>query len=118
MDLKRRQRHNQTLLGRSYIANDHVCVWDNGKPLSPDYVTSSFPKILKEHGLPKIRYHELRHTAGSLLLGKGLSAKQIQEYLGHEKISTTLDIYGHLSVEGKREAAEVMGSVLVMKGTK
>jgi len=56
-------------------------------------MTQRFQQILKKYGLPLIRYHELRHTTGSLLLGKGLSAKQIQEYLDHEKVSTTLDIY-------------------------
>ena len=67
-----------------------------------------------KESLPHIRFHELRHTAGSLLLEKGLSAKQIQEYLGHEEISTTLDIYGHLSIEGKKEASNVMSEILKM----
>ncbi|MEA4934959.1 MAG: tyrosine-type recombinase/integrase [Lawsonibacter sp.] len=48
-----------------------------------------------------MRFHDLRHTAGSLLFEKAI--KQIQEYLGHEKVSTTLDIYGHLSAEEKRK---------------
>jgi integrase len=41
-----------------------------------------------------------------------LSIKQIQEYLGHEQVSTTLDIYGHLSTEGKRESAFSIGKLL------
>lgn len=40
-----------------------------------------------------------------------MSSKQIQEYLGHENVSTTLDIYTHLSLESKKEAAQVMGSI-------
>lgn len=92
--------------------HSHVCVWTDGKVFDPQYVNNRFTKILKKHGLPKIRFPDLRHTAASLLLGSGLSPKQIQAYLGHEKFSTTLDLYGHLSLEGKREAAQVMSTML------
>ena len=112
LGLQRRQDENRSLLGAAYNDNDHVCVWDNGDPFKPNYLSRRFGEILEKYGLPKIRFHELRHTAGSLLLNKGLSAKQIQEYLGHEQVSTTLDIYGHLSVEGKKEAAQAIGGLL------
>lgn len=112
LNLQRCQNENRLLLGCAYNVNDHVCVWDDGTPFKPDYLSQRFVKILKKHNLPQIRFHELRHTAGSLLLNKGLSIKQIQEYLGHEQVSTTLDIYGHLSVEGKKEAAYAMGGLL------
>ena len=112
LGLQRQQAENRLLLGDAYHDNDHICGWDNGKPYEPDYVSHRFAKILAKYDLPKIRFHELRHTAGSLLLNKGLSAKQIQEYLGHEQMSTTLDIYGHLSIEGKKEAAYTMGGLL------
>jgi len=117
-NLKRKQIENRLLAGASYNVNDHVCVWADGKPLAPDYVSHAFRKILIKNNLPIIRFHELRHTAGSMLMDNGLSAKQIQEYLGHEKVSTTLDIYGHLSAEGKREAANVMGNTLAAHGLK
>jgi len=47
-----------------------------------------------------------------MLMERGMMVKQISEFLGHEKVVTTLDIYGHLSVEGKRETATVMGDIL------
>jgi len=112
LGLQRRQAGNRKLLGSAYNVNDHVCVWDNGNPFDPTYVSHRFSKILAKYSLPKIRFHELRHTAGSLLLNSGLSIKQIQEYLGHEQVATTLDIYGHLSVEGKKEAACAIGGLL------
>ena len=62
--------------------------------------------------LTQLRFHELRHTAGSLLVEDGLSAKQIQVFLRHEDISTTMNTYAHLSVEGKKEAAVRVGSIL------
>ena len=87
--------------------------WDNGEPFKPNYVSRCFGRILAKYDLPKIRYHELRHTAGSILLNSGLSMKQIQEYLGHEQVSTTIDIYGHLSIEGKKESAGAKGKLLI-----
>lgn len=90
----------------------HVCTGRRGKPFSPDYVSHGFNSLLKRHGLPHIRFHELRHTAGSLLLNNGMSVKQIAEYLGHEKVSTTLDIYTHIDFEGKRATAQAMGNIL------
>lgn len=89
----------------------HVCTNSNGKPFSPDYVSHGFSRLLDRHGLPHIRFHELRHTAGSLLLNNGMSVKQIAEYLGHEKVSTTLDIYAHIDFEGKRATAQAMGNI-------
>ncbi|MDR1688820.1 MAG: site-specific integrase [Clostridiales bacterium] len=112
VNLQRIQNENQLLMGAAYISNNHVCRWDNGEPFKPDYITKHFEIVIKKNGLPKLNFHGLRHTTGSLLLNKGLSAKQIQEYLGHEQISTTLDIYGHLDIEGKREASETLGSLL------
>lgn len=113
--LKAKQAENRLLLGRDYTDGDHVCVWPDGRPVTPDHVSHAFRKFLIKHELPLIRYHELRHTAGSLLLTQGLSVKQIQEYLGHEKAATTLDIYSHLSVEGRKESAQTMGEVLGIK---
>lgn len=89
----------------------HVCTNSKGNPFTPDYVSHAFNSLLKRHSLPHIRFHELRHTAGSLLLNSGMSAKQIAEYLGHEKVATTLDIYTHIDFEGKKEVAQIMGGI-------
>ena len=114
LSLQRKQEENRLFMGSAYNDNGHVCVWADGRAFKPDYISQHFALILKKHGLPHIRFHELRHTAGSVLLNNGQSAKQIQEYLGHEKVSTTLDIYGHLSPEGKREASVTIGGLLVL----
>lgn len=113
--LNANQARNRLLMGQEYHDGDHICVWPDGKPVAPDYVSHAFRSFLIRNNLPLIRFHELRHTAGSLLLENGMSAKQIQEYLGHEKISTTLDTYAHLSAQGKKEAANTMGELLEIK---
>ena len=113
--LHKKQMEQQLLLGSQYHNSDHVCKWNDGRPFKVNYVSKRFSDILKRNHLPHIRFHDLRHTAGSLLLESGLSIKQIQEYLGHEQASTTLDIYGHLSIEGKKESANAMGRILKSK---
>ena len=75
--------------------------WPNGEPFYPDYVSQHFSKLLKEHKLPHIRFHELRHSCASLLLNNGSSLKDVQEYPGHSNIKTTADIYGHLDIARK-----------------
>jgi len=102
----------QKLLGRSCHKSNHVCKWADGRPFSPEYVSLRFKRILEKHGLPHIRFHELRHTAGSMLMERGMMAIQISQFLGHEKVATTLDIYGHLSIEGKKETATAMAEIL------
>ncbi len=89
----------------------HVCVDEDGKPLSPDDISRDFPKLLERHNLPPIHYHELRHTTGSLLYYNGLSAKEVQEYLGHSDIHTTLAIYVHTDARSKEKAAHIMDSL-------
>jgi len=115
LNLQQKQIENHLILGDGYEDNGHVCVWDDGRMFKPDYISRHFGLILDKNGLERIRFHELRHTAGSLLMNKGLSAKQIQEFLGHENVSVTLEIYGHLDAESKKEAAYAMGSLLEIK---
>ena len=112
LSLKLKQEWNKKFLGAGYQGGEHVCQWADGRPYRPDYITMRFQKVLKRHDLPKIRFHDLRHTAGSLLINNGQSVKQVQEFLGHEKASTTLDIYTHLSVESKKDTAQKLDQIL------
>lgn len=61
LELKQEQRENKRLFGKYYIENDYVFCWPDGHPVTPDYVSHRFGKILKNHNLPHIRFHELRH---------------------------------------------------------
>lgn len=56
----------------------------------------SFEGLLQKARLPRIRFHDLRHTCATLLLGKGVQPKLVQELLGHATISITLDTYSHV----------------------
>lgn len=72
----------------------------------------SFTRTLKAAGLPRMRFHDLRHTAATLLLGRGVHPKVVSEMLGHATIAITLDLYSHVIPTMQRETAGVFDSIL------
>ena len=116
LKLQKKQKENHNFLGLMFSEESHVCQWQDGRPYQPDYISTRFRELLERRGLPKIRFHDLRHTAGSLLINQGQSVKQVQEFLGHEQVSTTLDIYTHLTRESKKDTAVAMDSLLSAAG--
>ena len=77
-----------------------------GHPLrKSNVVRRSFKPLLRKTGLPDIRFHDLRHTAATLLLTQGVHPKIVQERLGHAQISLTLDTYSHVLPSMQKEAA-------------
>ena len=106
------EKENRRLCGRQYQENDYVFKWDDGRPYSPDYITKKFPALLKAHGMPHIRLHELRHSCASLLINAGFTLKDVQEWMGHADIKMTANIYGHLDVSRKQTmAAKLAGDL-------
>jgi integrase len=84
-----------------------------GGPLRKSNVTRrSFRPLLKRAGLPLIRFHDLRHTAATLWLIKGVHPKVVQERLGHSSIAITLDTYSHVLPSMQRDAAERLDDLL------
>lgn len=107
---QKQQNEFQRMCGKSYNKDylGYICVDEMGRLLSPHYLTEAFAKLLKKHGLRKIRYHDLRHSCASLLLANGVPMKQIQEWLGHSDFSTTANVYAHLECNSKRLSAAAM----------
>lgn len=106
------EKEKRRLCGRQYQENDYVFKWDDGRPYSPDYITKKFPALLKAHGMPHIRLHELRHSCASLLINAGFTLKDVQEWMGHADIKMTANIYGHLDVSRKQTmAAKLAGDL-------
>ena len=92
---------------------DKVVAWPNGKTLRPDGITRMFKTLLKNNGMdPTMRFHDLRHTAASLLASAGVPPKQLQTFLGHEDISITYDVYVHLANEDTIATSQKMDSIL------
>jgi integrase len=75
-----------------------------GRYLSRNPIRNRLKKLLEQVGLPPMRFHDLRHSAATILLSMGVNAKVIQELLGHAHISVTLGIYGHASPSMQRDA--------------
>ena len=96
----------------------YVFVDAMGNLIQPDSVTTGFPQLLKENGLRRIRFHDLRHSCASLLLKEGVPMKQIQEWLGHSDIGTTANIYSHLDYKSKITSANVMDNILTLPDTR
>lgn len=88
--------------------DDYICVDEQDQVLRPNYVTQGFKKLLKKNGLREIRFHDLRHTSANLLITSGLSMVQVQHWLGHSSISTTIDMYSHLTYEDKFDCMDTL----------
>ena len=111
---KARQEEYRKSFRGSYSRDwlDCVCVNPTGNIIDPDYLTAHFGQFLTEHGLRKIRFHDLRHSCASLLVAQGVPMKQIQLWLGHSNYSTTADVYSHLSTDALQESALCIGQLL------
>ncbi len=107
--VKAHQWEMKSLLGSGYIESDYACTRDNGQLLKPNYVSRKLQTIITEysatHDFPVYRFHDLRHSAASLLAGDGKSLKQIGELLGHVNPSTT-NRYAHLQHQATVEMVE------------
>ena len=84
----------------------------DGRLIRPNRLTERYGKFLQKNGLKKIRLHDLRHTCASLLYAEGVSAKVIQETLGHKQLSTTMETYTHLFGHEKNEAVAALSAKL------
>ena len=83
-----------------------------GGPISPDSVLHMLHRVLKRAGLPRIRFHDLRHTFATLALQSGVDVKTVSGMLGHFSAGFTLDTYAHVTTASQRQAAKTMGSVI------
>ena len=111
---KARQEEMKALLRGGYSRKylDYVCVDAMGNLIPPAYLTSHFPYILRDLGIKRIRFHDLRHSCASLMLANGVPMKMIQDWLGHSSMSTTANIYSHVDSASKLASAKVIGDAL------
>jgi integrase len=99
--------------GETWQEQDLVfCTVTGGYILPNDISAKMLRAILQKAGLPRIRFHDLRHSAATLLLSMGVHPKVVQELLGHSQISMTMDIYSHVLPTMQKEAMEKMNSIL------
>ena len=80
--------------------------------MSPDSVLHMLQRVLKRAGLPRIRFHDLRHTFATMALQNGVDVKTVSSMLGHYSAGFTLDTYAHVTTDTQLKAAQTMGSIL------
>ena len=116
LQVKEAQELNKQVCGNcyNYEYDGFVFVDELGERMRANYLTSAFPKFLEDHGLRRMRFHDLRHSCASLLLANGVPLKQIQEWLGHSDFTTTANIYAHLDYKSKITSAQAMETGLAL----
>jgi len=107
---QKRQAENKQKASSLWIGNPDNLVFTNafGRYLLPDYVYKKYKRIVTELGLGELRLHDLRHTYAVNSLQGGDDIKTVQDNLGHYTAAFTLDVYGHVSEQMKRDSADRM----------
>ena len=110
---KKRQAANKLAWGPAYQDHDLVCCQENGKPWEPTGVTRKFRKLVKENGLPDVRFHDLRHTLCSTLSENlGVSANTVALQAGHADPGFTSKVYIHSSMSAQLQAVDAFDKYL------
>lgn len=110
-----RQSQEKLRLGPAWDDLGLVFANQIGRPIEKqNLLRRSFWPLLERTGLPHIRFHDLRHTAATLLLEQGVHPKVVQERLGHSTISVTMDTYSHVMPTLQREAAEKLDRIFAV----
>ena len=110
---RERQEEIKRKAGEFWQEHDYVFCTPLGTHIHPGHdILEEFKKLLKRAGLPDIRFHDLRHSAATMLLGMGVHPKIVQERLGHHDIGTTMDIYSHVLPSMQEGAIKQLNSLL------
>ena len=102
---KTRQAEELLRLGIRQTDDMHVVAQIDGRSLMPQSLTHEFSRFIAGTALPRIRFHDLRHTHATHMLASGIHPKVAQERLGHSTIAITLDLYSHVMPGMQEDAA-------------
>jgi integrase len=107
-----RQLMDWLAAGSRWVDSGHVFASMRGTPYHAATVTRAFQAALTRAGLPRVRFHDLRHSAATFLLAQGFTLEDVKNMLGHSTIVLTSNTYGHVLEQRKRELARGMDAVL------
>jgi site-specific recombinase XerD len=109
---RERQARERAAAGEQWREHGLVFPSSIGTPLGPRNLTRAFHGLLARSGLARMRWHDLRHSAASILLAQGVDLRTVMEVLGHSQIGVTMDTYAHVTPALGRRAAELMDAAL------
>jgi integrase len=101
--------------GDQWEDNDRLFTKWNGQAIFPTTRTSWFRKFRRNHNLPDVKFHGLRHTNASLLIGQGVDIQTVAKRLGHAKATTTASIYSHALRRPDQETADKLQNLFGKK---
>lgn len=100
--------------GQGYHDNDLVVCTRDGKPIIPRNFRKEFYNLVEKVDLPKIRFHDLRHTHATILIQQNVNVKLISERLGHTDIETTLNTYSHVLPDMQKSVSDKLDRIIGM----
>ena len=109
---RRAQVERRLAVGTGWAEGDLVFCGPAGEPLHPEGVAERFEARALRAGVPRIRFHDLRHTHVAHLIAAGQDALVISKRLGHASVSFTYDKYGHLMPEADSDAAAAVAALV------
>lgn len=117
LNLKERQNHFKDMFKSSYNKKflDNICVKENGDLIKLDYITKKFKEITQKLGYEDVHFHCLRHSFSTNMYNRGMDMKELQVWLGHSSISTTMDTYSHLLDKKIKKSAKIVEEVMKKK---
>lgn len=102
--------------GSRWVDSGHVFATTIGTPIEAAAVTRAFHRVFFRAGLPRSRFHDLRHAAATFLLPQGLTLEDAKNMLGHSSIVLTSNTYGHVLERRQHQVARGMDLVLGIDG--
>lgn len=111
--IKAKQEINRIEYDALYTQTDYIFTQLDGRLYRPDSVTRTFQRALKRHGLPDMRFHDLRHSTASILFDKGWDLEAVKAWLRHADVETTSNIYLHISKNRKHLLATDMQGTFI-----
>ncbi|OUS76586.1 hypothetical protein B1748_10830 [Paenibacillus sp. MY03] len=108
---KKIDKHRKSA-GSYYKDYDLIVCTKLGTPVNPRNLLRTFYDLMKKAKVPKIRFHDLRHTVATLMLSSNINPKIVKEILGHSDIRVTLDTYSHVLPSVHKETAQQYGNMI------
>lgn len=102
------------MFGKKYVDSNYIFTWEDGRPYTPDYLTKSFKKIVRKSDVldDNLTLHNLRSSCVSILVHSGMDLKDIQKWVGHTDMQTTMNIYARTKQSRQEKVANAMGNAL------